>query len=247
MTTQTISHNPDGSASTSTGGGRTNSSVDAPQGEGYHVRSGMHGRVTNDLSQVADTDLITVQGMEITYAMAKDMGLINQHKPDTGLSVGNAVPQEAPEVSIGNETEHQGYDATVAELNAQVNAGQLSDREASEYSTALGQVALAGLTVTEVTETLDGLRDGTVNLQDLTQDQRDIVTNLETTVQTASTRSAMSELGQEGFNRIAEIARGDLEFNEVLRGYATMRALGKADHSWPEFLIEAESWSRGER
>ena len=245
MTVQTVSHHTDGSATTSTGG--TNTQANATQGEGYHVRSGLHGRVTNDLSQVADTDLITVSGMEITYSMAKEMGLINAHKPDTGLSVGNAVPEAAPEVSKGIETGHEGYDQTLSELNAQVEAGQMTDREATDYSTVVGQVAMAGMTITEASDTIDGLADGSINPLDLDQNTRDIVSNLENTVQTASTRSAMSELGQEGFSRIAEIAKGDAEFNGILRQYASMRALGKGGHTWPEFLADAEAWSRGDR
>ena len=246
MTVQTVSHHADGSATTSVGGS-TQPSNAAPSGDGYQVQSGMHGRVTNDLSQVADTDLITIDGMQLTYAMAKDFGLIGAHKPDTGLSIGNAVPEDAPEVSTGNETGHAGYDQTISELNTQVEAGHMTPREATEYSTAIGQIAMAGLTVTEASDTLDGLADGSINPTDLDQNTRDIVSNLEKTVITASTRSAMSELGQEGFNRIAEIAKGDAEFNGILKQYASMRALGKAEHTWPEFLAEAEDWSRGNR
>ena len=57
----------------------------------------------------------------------------------------------------------------------------------------------------------------------------------------------MSEIGQEGFDRLSQIASGDAEFNEVLRNYASMRALGKADHTWGQFLEEAEAWSHGQR
>ena len=155
MTVQTVSHHTDGSASVSTGG--TNSSINAPQGDGYQVRSGLHGRVTNDLSQVADNDLIVIDGMEITYAMAKDFGLIGAHVPTSGLSVGNAVPEAAPAAPSGFKTGHDGYDSTCAELNAQVSEGNLGFEEASEYQTALGQVALAGLTLSEASDTLDGI------------------------------------------------------------------------------------------
>jgi hypothetical protein len=245
MVVQTVSHHTNGSESVSTGG--TNTQANAPQSDGYQVQSGMHGRVTNDLSQVADTDLITIDGMQITYAMARDFGLVNAHKPDTGLSVGNAVSEAVPEVSKGIETGHQDFDQTLSELNNQVEAGNMTDREAAEYSTAVGQVAMAGMTITEASDTIDGLADGSIDPLDLDQNTRDIVRNLENTVQTASTRSAMSELGQKGFNRIAEIAKGDAEFDGILREYASARALGQAGHTWPEFLAEAEAWSRGNR
>ncbi len=176
--------------------------------------------------------------------MARDMGLIDAHTPDEGLNKGSATPR-SPEAPQG--TGHQDYDSTVSELSAQVEAGQMKHSEATEYSTALGQVALAGLTVSEVSDTIDGLKDGTINPMDLDQNQRDIAENLESTVTNAATASAQLELGDQGFNRLAEIARGAAKFNDILRQYASMRALGKADHTWTEFLVEAEAWSQGER
>ena len=245
MTIQTVSHNTDGSTSVSTGG--TNTSANAPQQEGYHVRSGLHGHVTNDLSNVADTDLISIQGMEVTYKMAKEMGLLAAHKPDEGLSAASAA-QRTPEVSpTGSQTGHDGYDATVDGLAAQVDAGVMKYDEASQYETALGQVALAGLTVTEASDTLDGIADGSIDPAMLPADKRQVVENLQTTVSDAATKSVMSEIGQEGFDRLSQIASGDAEFNEVLRNYASMRALGKADHTWGQFLEEAEAWSHGQR
>jgi hypothetical protein len=245
MAVTSVSHGTDGSVSTSTKGVITGNN--APQQEGYHVRSGLHGHVTNDLSNVADTDLINIQGMEVTYKMAKEMGLVGMHKPDEGLTAASAA-QRTPEVSpTGSQTGNIGYDATVDGLAAQVEAGVMKYDEASQYETALGQVALAGLTVTEVTETLDGIADGSIDPAMLPSDQRQVVENLETKVTEASTKSVMSEIGQEGFDRLSQIAAGDAEFSEVLRNYASMRALGKADHTWSQFLVEAEAWSHGQR
>lgn len=241
MTVQTVSHHADGSASTSTGG--TQSSDAAPQGEGYHVRSGMHGRVTNDLSQVADTDLITIQGMEVTVAMARDMGLINAHKPDTGLSVGNAVPEDAPEVSTDASTGHAGYDQSLAELNTQVEAGSMTSREASEYSTALGQVALADMTVAEVSDAIDG----TVDLSELDQNQRDVIRNTESRVTEAATKSATTELGPEAFQRLSKIAAASPEVNQAIRQYAGLRAVGRGDVSWSEFMQDVDDHVAGNR
>lgn len=245
MAVTTVSHNADGSMSTATSG--INTGDNAPQQEGFHVRSGMHGQITSDLSNVADNDLISIQGMEVTYKMAKEMGLVNPHKPDTGLSVGNAVPEVSPEVSKGSDTGHDGYDATCDLLDAQIESGAMQHAEAGQYATALGQMALAGLTVTEASETIDGIADGSIDPNMLPADQRQVVENLQTTVTEASTKSVINEVGQEGFNRLAQIASGDAEFNDVLRNYASMRALGKAEHTWSQFLTEAEAWSQGQR
>lgn len=231
---------------------KNHTSSDDYQNTGIQAREGMSTRHVSDHTRLNDNEIIRVDGMEITVSMARDLGLLGGHVQDEGLSAASAARRipEAPTVAPQDTQEttgHQGYDATVAELNSQVEAGQLSEAEAGEYSTALGQVALAGLTVTEVSDVIDGMRNGSVDQSALTHDQRVIVNNLESTVQTASTQSAMSELGEAGFQRISEIAKADAEFNEVLRGYASMRALGKADHTWPEFLAEAEAWTRGQR
>lgn len=51
----------------------------------------------------------------------------------------------------------------------------------------------------------------------LTQNQRDVCANLETTITNSATTSAMAEVGEQGFNRLAEIAAGDAEFAGMLR------------------------------
>jgi hypothetical protein len=244
MAVTSVSHHADGSISTSTTG--INTGDNAPQQEGYQVRSGMHGRTVADQSMIADTDLVVVQGMEIPAGMAREMGILGAHVPDEGLNRGSAAPR-TPEVPKGSNTGHDGYDATVNDLAAQVEAGVMQYDEASQYETALGQVALAGLTVTEATETLEAIADGSTDPNMLPADQRQVVENLQTSVTEASTKSVMNEIGQEGFNRLSQIAAGDAEFNEVLKNYASMRALGKANHTWSEFLAEAEDWSRGNR
>ena len=245
MAVTSVSHHADGSISTSTTG--INTGDNAPQQEGYQVRSGMHGRTVADQSMIADTDLVVVQGMEITAAMAREMGLLGAHVPDEGLNRGSAAPRTPEVAPTGSNTGFEGYDATVDELAAQVEAGVMKYDEASQYETALGQVVLAGLTVTEVSETIDGIADGTIDPNMLPADKRQVVENLQTTVTEASTKSVMNEIGQEGFNRLSQIAAGDAAFNDVLRNYASMRALGKADHSWSQFLVEAEAWSHGQR
>ena len=219
------------------------------QSTGIEARDGFSTRHVSDPSRISDTDIIKVGDMDVTAAMARDLG-IGPFAPnfDSHLGAGDARQRE-PEAQATPEesTGHQEYDASVAELNSQVEAGQLGHQEAGEYSTALGQVAIAGLTISEASETIDGLADGTINPMDLDQNTRDIVGNLEATVTNAATVSAKVELGEQGVNRLADIAKGDAEFAGMLRQYASMRALGKAGHTWPEFLVEAEAWSQGAR
>jgi hypothetical protein len=103
------------------------------------------------------------------------------------------------------------------------------------------------MTIDEAAVTIEGIKDGSIDTNSITADQRHVITNLEQTVHTAAAKSVVGEIGQEGFDRLAVIAKGDAEFNQVLRGYATHRALGKATHTWAEFLDEAEAWSQGQR
>lgn len=251
MTTQVqINHDGSVTSNQAMSAGGHQSSTDY-QETGIKAHDGLSTRHVSDHTRLNDNELIRVDGMEVTVAMARDLGLLGGHTPNGDLSVGNAVPREQPQShdtpEPASSTGHEGYDVTVAELEAQVEAGYMSDGEANQYSTALGEVALAGLTVAEVVDVIDGMRDGTVDVTSLPSDQRQVANNLETTVQTAATQSAMSELGDAGFNRIAEIAKGDAEFNGILQQYAAMRALGKAEHSWSEFLEDAEDWARGNR
>lgn len=214
---------------------------------GVTARNGMSTRTVADTTRIDDDEIVQIDGMELKAGMARDLGLLDAHSQNEGLKASDATQGQTREASTASTTGHDAYDQSVSELNMKIEAGQMGPQEAGEYSTALGQVALAGMTVSEISETIDGLADGSINPMELDQNQRDIAANLETTVQTAATKSAMSELGQDGFNRISEIARGDAEFKGVLRQYASMRALGKADHTWAEFLVDAEAWSRGDR
>lgn len=241
MTTQ-VTLNADGSTTSNQTGYATS---DSYQSEGIVARSGIGSRTVADHTRLDENELINIGGMELKVSQARDMGLLGTHMPDDGLSAASAAQRvpDAPKDTTG----HDAFDATVSELNAQVEAGSMDHSEANLYSTALGAVALAGLTVTEVSNTIDGLQDGSIDPTDLDQNQRDIVQNLQSTVTDAATKSAMKELGQDGFNRLAEMAKGNAELNGYIRHYASLRALGKADVTWSEFYQDAEAFSRGDR
>lgn len=247
MTTSSLTMNSDGSTTSSSRGVVSSNDY---QPTGIEARNGFNTRHVADHSQLNDNEIIRVDGMELKVSQARDLGLIGG-PIDESLSAGSAAqrtPEVQPEDTPAQTTGHEGYDQSVAELTSKVEAGQISQAEAGEYSTALGQVALAGMTITEVSETLDQIASGEIDPAiDLSKDQRDIVKSVESTVQRAATQSVISEIGQQGFERLAQIARGDAEFNGILRQYASMRALGRAEHTWSEFLAEAEEWSRGNR
>lgn len=248
MTTSRLTMNSDGSTTTSRSGVASSNDY---KPVGIEARNGFNTRHVADHSQLNDNEIIRVDGMELKVSQARDLGLIGG-PVDESLNAGSAaprVPEAQPEAtSAQTTTGHEGYDQSVAELNSKVEAGQISQAEAGEYSTALGQVALAGMTITEVSETLDQIATGEIDPAiDLSKDQRDVVNSVESTVHRAATQSVISEIGQQGFDRLAEIAKGDAEFDGILRQYASMRALGRADHTWTEFLAEAEEWSRGNR
>ncbi|WP_173496084.1 MULTISPECIES: hypothetical protein [unclassified Aliiroseovarius] len=247
MTTSRLTMNADGSTTSSSSSVVSSNDY---QPTGIEARDGFSTRHVSNHSQLHDSEIIQIDGMELKVSQARDLGLIGG-PVDESLNAGSAAPR-TPEVqqedTPAQTTGHEGYDQSVAELNAKVEAGQISQVEAGEYSTALGQVALAGMTVTEVSETLDQIASGEIDPAiDLSKDQRDVVNSVESKVHRAATESVINEIGQQGFDRLAEIARGDAEFNGILRQYASMRALGRAEHTWSEFLREAEDWSRGNR
>ena len=236
-----------------TGGGVT-SSADWQPTTGATVRSGLLNKHVQSADQVADSDIVVVDGMEITAKMARELGLMGQVF-DEGLSIGAA--QRAAEDHQGYQPEdgndgiektgHEAFDTAVADLNDQIEAGGMDYAEASEYHTALGEIALAGLTAEQVTETLEGIQDGTADLTSLDANTRAVVENVERKVTATATASAKAELGQVGFNRLAEIARGNPEVNQAITAYAVLRAQGRADVSWGEFLSDAEDHVRGVR
>jgi hypothetical protein len=243
--------NSDGSTTSSSGGVVSSNDYQAAEGIEARSSSGFGTRHVSDHSQLNDNEIIQIGGMELKVSQARDLGLIGG-PIDESLSAGSATqrtPEAQPEDTPAQSTTgHEGYDQSVAELNSKVEAGQISQAEAGEYSTALGQVALAGMTITEVSETLDQIASGEIDpVIDLSKDQRDVVNSVESTVYRAAAQSVISEIGQKGFDRLAEIAKGDSEFNGILRQYASLRALGRAEHTWSEFLADAEEWSRGNR
>ena len=255
MTTTRVTTNAAGETVSSTelyGTGGVTSSNDY-KASGVTVRSGLHNRTVSSADQIADNDIVVVDGMELTAKHARELGLMGQVF-DEGLSIGAAQraaegrgyqPEDGPDEIA--KTGHDEYDAATEALNAQMDAGTIEYAEALEYNTAHGELALSGLTAEEVVETLGAVRDGTADLTSLDANTRAVVENVERKVTATATASAKAELGQAGFDRLAQVARANPEVNEAITAYAIMRAQGRADVSWAEFAQDVEDHVRGIR
>ena len=65
---------------------------------------------------------------------------------------------------------------------------------------------------------------------------RQVAEAVEQYVTDAATKSAKAELGQEGFDRLAQFAAMSPTIDQALRQYASLRALGKTSDSWSDLL-----------
>ncbi len=216
-----------------------------PPENSIEARSEAGVRYVLDQSRLGDHEKIDIQGMELTVGQARDLGLLGRPIDDGGLSIGNAAVAAQSEPEPVPTTGHAEFDATAAQLQSQVEAGQITETEAMTYENVVAEIAMADLTPAQISETIDGIADGTVDPMDLTQNQRDIIRNTETQVTQAATQSAMAELGKEQFDKLQQIAKVSPEVNAAIRTYAGMRSLGVADVSWTEFMQDVQDHVAG--
>lgn len=142
-------------------------------------------------------------------------------------------------------TGHTDYDLTAADISERVEAGDLSEDEAFEFDLAATSIAAADLTVTEVVDIIDGLNDGSLTELDVDAESRQVAQSVEQRVTLAATKSAQKELGQQGFDRLAQLAAASPVIDKAIRQYASMRALGRSSDSWADFLSMAEDEMAG--
>ena len=220
---------------------------------GVTVRSGLHSRTVSEPSQIADTDLVEIEGMQVTAKMARELGLMGQVF-DADLSAGAAAKaaqvqtteQQAQEDN--SATGHAEFDQAVEGLNASIEAETMTLEEATEMHTALGEIALADMSVSEAVEMIDGINEGVVSPLEVGSDKQAMLQSVESKATAAATKSAQSELGAEGFERLSTIAQADPEVNAAIRSYAIMRATGKTEGiTWNDFLADVEDHIRGGR
>ncbi|QFT72174.1 hypothetical protein [Ruegeria sp. THAF33] len=216
-----------------------------------YVSSAVTVRNTNNIqrevhsqSDLSDTDVINVQGMSMKVAQAKELGLLNTVF-DEGLSFGAAQraaqdhqsqTQETPEETPRSDTGFPEFDTVVDGLNAALDDDIMTMGEAQVYEAAFGQIAMSGMSVDEVTETMRGLADGSVSELDVDGSTRAMFANVQSTVTEAATQSAMQELGPDGFDFLKQAAFTNPGVDRVVRQFAVDRAAGRADGiTWTEF------------
>ncbi|GAA6159717.1 hypothetical protein NBRC116589_18910 [Ruegeria sp. HU-ET01832] len=201
-------------------------------------------RDVHSQGDLRDSDVINVQGMSMKVAQAKELGLLNTVF-DEGLSIGAAqraaqeqaaAVDETPEEPTGSDTGHAEFDNVIDGLNTSLDDSIMTMEEAQTYETAFGQIAMSGMSVDEVTETMRGLAEGSVSELDVDGSTRAMFANVQSTITDAATQSAMQELGQDGFDFLKQASDTHPGVDRCVRQFAVDRAAGRADGiTWTEF------------
>ena len=201
-------------------------------------------REVQSADALADNDLINVEGMQMTAAQARDLGLLGKVFNDESLSAGSAA-QRAGDSEVHEEatqrsnTGHAAYDEAIDSLNASIEEGAMTVEEGQVYDTSLAQIAYAGLEVDAVADTLSGLADGSLDETDVSSDVRAMATHVEAQVTEAATKAAVRELGKPAFDTLAQMAETHSGVAEVIRQYAIDRAQGRHEGvSWAELYAD---------
>ncbi len=187
-----------------------------------------------------DTDVIDVQGMTMKVSQARELGLLNAAF-DEQLSIGAAhrAAQEhsdAQEQSQGSNTGNAEFDSVIDGLNTSLDDSIMSMEEAQTYETAFGQIAMSGMTIDQVTETMRGLADGSLSETEVPGDTQAMFANVQSTITQAATQSALQELGQDGFDFLKQASDTHPGVDRCVRQFAVDRAAGRADGiTWAEF------------
>lgn len=240
-----------------TAGGGMKSSNDYQSTTSIEVQRGFSKASVSSAADLQDNDIVTVDGIDIKASMARDMGLLGEvfspikspDQLDPGLNSGAAAQQQQQQSDQGTGadtgadtgTGHAAYDQAAAGLNEALEAGTMELAEAQTYDTTMAQMAMANMNVDDAVNTLSELSAGTVSELDIGSENATMLRDAETKVTEASTKSAMSELGQEGFNDIQRAAQVDPEVNAAVRNYAVMRASGKTDGlTWADLAADIQ-------
>lgn len=225
--------NTDGSMTTTSHGYVTSSDY---QEDGIEVQRGMGSVTVASQDLLQDNDLITINGVQMPVGTAREMGFVASTTKASETTGNPPLMPETPEAAPDNTTGHDGYDQIAADLRSRVEAGDLDSEEAFTYDLAVATVANADLTITEIAGIIDGAGSGDVTVADLDANTRQVAEAVEQYVTDAATKSAKAELGQEGFDRLAQYAAMSPTIDQALRQYASMRALGKTSDSWSDIL-----------
>ncbi|MEP4247672.1 hypothetical protein [Tateyamaria sp.] len=243
MTTTRATTDADGNTTISTHG--TMRSTDYKQ-EGIEVIRGIGSTTVASPDLLQDDDLITVDGVQLSARAAREYGLIptafnpskspDQLDPKFGIGTASQAAEEKQRPSTG----HEGYDAISSDIMDRVEAGVLEGEEAFEYDLAVATVAGADLTITEVVEIIDGINSGELSALNVDANTRQIAQSVEQRVTRTATKAAINELGQQGFDRLSQMASASSVVDQAIRQYVSMRALGRSSDTWSDFLAMAE-------
>jgi len=204
-------------------------------------------REVHNSSDLSDNDLINVQGMQLTAKQARELGLMGQVFKDEELNAGSAArrpetPEEQPTAAPRSDTGHAEYDQSVDRLNDLMDEGSMTFAEAQSYDTALGQLAMSGLSVEHLTETISGLADGSVNELDVPAEIKAVASQVQHSVTKAATAAAMSEMGKPAFDALQSLARSHSGVNQVVYQYTIDRAQGlHGGVSWADLYNHIQS------
>lgn len=220
-------------------------------GEGIEVQRGMGSTTVASPDLLQDDYLITIDGVQLSARAAREYGLIstafNPSKSpdqlDPKFGVGAAA--QAAEQKQRPSTGHEGYDAIASDIMDRVEAGDLEGEEAFEYDLSVATVAGADLTITEVVDVIDGINSGALNPLDVDANTRQVAQSVEDRVTQSATKSAIGELGQQGFDRLSQMASASPVVDQAIRQYVSMRALGRSSDTWADFLEMAEDEMAG--
>ena len=192
-------------------------------------------RTVQSADQLDENDLIDIDNMQVTVKMAREMGLLGRvFDEELSMSAAHTAAEEQKSDDKSN-TGNIEYDTAIDNLNGHLDNGSMSYDEAVKYEEALGEVALSEVSVPHLVETIEGLSAGTVAASDVPTDVKQIAESVEAKVTDAATSTAISELGQEGFSSLQNIASLHPAANEVIRRYAIDRAQGlHQDVTWSD-------------
>ena len=224
----------DGEATTQTmpnTGGVSSSEDYQPSGVTVHTNGLGLAKTVNSIDELSPGDKVTIDGVQMDIEQAQQLGLLSGLFANTASNVTNELTPEAN--TDGTDTEgltgHAEYDNAVASLNEYLEDGSMTHDEAIEYDSTLAQVAMDGISVDHLVETIDGLQDGSIAELEVPAGVRETARVAEEKVTQASTDSARAELGDEGFANLQRLASVNPQVNYTIRRYAIDRAQGKHD------------------
>lgn len=194
-------------------------------------------RTARTADELQPTDIVTLpDGMQVTVADAKQFGVLGQLFPDTTPSEtsGGDAPAADAEPS----------DPTVSNLQAALDAGEITASEAQVYDTINAELELSGIDHATALEAIEMMAKG--EALELPGDNRTMLESVSAQVTQAATAAAQSELGPDAFKQLQAWAGTSSEVNEALRGFAAKRAMGdRSGGTWSAFYTEVSDFMAG--